>query len=293
MSVLARLDAFIARVLASPAVAEAAAATGRPDAHQLLETYANEARVGLELIEADLQPGRRLLEVGCGIGLLARFLHDEGYDITGIEPGASGFGFMPAIGRAILSLEPALPADHWRICGAEALDPAVFGSFDVIYSTNVLEHIPDLPGAFRGMAAVLASQGRMVHLCPNYTVPYEPHFGIPLLPLVPGLTRHLAPRVVARLPGVWEELNFITARRVRAEARANDLVVSFDRGVTAATLRRFEEDPVFRSRQGRLARAVYRILRVTGAAKILEHLPGDFATPMVLRMKRSGGDMEP
>lgn len=46
MSVQQRLDTFIARVLGSSAVSDAAAATGRSDARRLLETHANEARVG-------------------------------------------------------------------------------------------------------------------------------------------------------------------------------------------------------------------------------------------------------
>lgn len=287
MRMLDRLDAFIAKVLASPIVADAAAQTGRTDARLLLATYANEARIGLDLIEPLLQPGIRILDVGCGIGLLARFLRDEGYDVTGIEPGASGFGFMPTIGRAILSLDPPLSAESWRVCGAEALNPAEFGFFDLIYSTNVLEHIPDLSGAFRGMASVLALGGRMVHLCPNYAVPYEPHFGVPLLPLMPQMTRYLFPWIIRRLPGVWEELNFITAGDVRRHVMANGLQVNFDRGVMASTLRRFDEDPLFRQRQGVIARVMYDLLKATGTIAFVERLPGEWATPMIVRISQT------
>lgn len=282
-----RLDAFIAKALSSPEVDAALSASGRADARRLLETYANETRVGLGLIAPLLRPGMRVLDVGCGIGLLAKFLRIEGYDVTGIEPGASAFGFMPTISRAILSLDPPLAADSWRACGAEALNAAEFGVFDLIYSTNVLEHIPDLAGAFRGMASVLAPDGRMVHLCPNYVVPYEPHFGVPLLPLAPGLTRFLFPWIVRRLPGVWEELNFITARDARRLAAANGLAVDFDRGVMAAALRRFDEDPLFRERQGGLAAAIHRFVTSTGAVTLMERLPGEYATPMVMRITQA------
>lgn len=287
MALRARLDAFLAKALASPVVADAAAATSPGDARLLLATYANEARVGLDLIEPLLRPGMRILDVGCGIGLLARFLRDEGHDITGIEPGASGFGFMPMIGRAILSLEPPLPADTWRVCGAEELNAAQFGLFDLIYSTNVLEHIPDLSGAFRGMASVLERDGRMVHLCPNYTVPYEPHFGIPLLPLAPRLTRYLFPWIIRRLPGVWDELNFITAGDVRRHVATHGLHVEFDRGMMAASLLRFDEDPLFAQRQGAIAAIVHRLLKATRSVALVERLPGEWATPMVMRISQA------
>ena len=31
--------------------------------------------------------------------------------------------------------------------------------------------------------------GAMIHMCPNYFVPYEPHFGIPLIPFAPRATQ--------------------------------------------------------------------------------------------------------
>lgn len=278
---------FSEAALASPEVAAVAQRCGLnpEEAAQLLATYANEAGVGLELVVPLLRPGMRVLEVGCGIGLLASFLRQSGVDITGLEPGASGFGFMPEIGSAILRSLPDRVSTQWLSIGAEQLDPATHGQFDLIYSTNVLEHIPDLEGAVRGMAGVLAPEGTMVHLCPNYTVPYEPHFGIPLVPFVPRATAFLYRETVKRLPGIWEELNFITAFRVKRLARSNGLSVSFDRGLLAAAMRRFDQDPLFRERQGGLAGKVQSTARALGLLGLLEKLPAEFASPMIMRLK--------
>ena len=190
---------------------------------------------------------------------------------------------MPAIGRAILDLAPARK-ESWPAIRAEALDPAVHGRFDVIFSVNVLEHIPDLEGALRGMANVLAPGGTMVHFCPNYAIPYEPHFGIPLLPIKPDLTRHLFPTTIARIPGLWGDLNFITAQRVARVARALSLSAAFDRGALSSQLRRLETDPQFRARHGTLARALGGVIRTLRLPDLLAAVPGQFVTPMIVRL---------
>jgi len=286
---------FSEAALASPEIAAVAQRCGLSpeEAAQLLATYANEAGVGLELVAPLLRPGMRVLEVGCGIGLLASFLRQSGVDITGLEPGASGFGFMPEIGSAILRGLPERLGTQWLSIGAEQLDPATHGQFDLIYSTNVLEHIPDLEGAVRGMAGVLAPGGTMVHLCPNYTVPYEPHFGIPLVPFFPRATAYLYRETVKRLPGIWEELNFITAFRVKRLARSNRLSISFDRGLLAAAMRRFDQDPLFRERQGGLAGKVQSTARALGLLGLLEKLPAEFASPMIMRLKHDPNVAKP
>jgi SAM-dependent methyltransferase len=284
---------FIARILGDSGVAAAATRSGRADASAMLCTYANEARVALELVAPLLKPGMRVLEIGCGLGVLTRFLLDHDIDVTGIEPSASGFGFMADLANAVLMLEPARIGTKWLEIGAEALKPARHGTFDLIYSTNVLEHIPDLAGAFKGMSSVLAAKGTMVHACPNYLIPYEPHFGIPLLPGRPRATQHLFPATRTRYPGVWEGLNFITARRVKQLARDNGLYVAFDRGVLGRTLRRFSQDAVFRQRQGKIAAITHGLIVNSGLIGLVDRLPGELATPMVIRLTHADASPAP
>lgn len=282
----ARLEAFTARLVPQVDVqAVAARAKLEPDyVTRLLAIYANEAKVGLRLVAPHLRPGLRLLEVGSGIGMLLHFLSQEGVEIVGIEPGASGFGFMPAMQAEIARL--CQTSARCLPIGAEALQAEAHGSYDLIISTNVLEHIPDLAGAFAGMSRVLASGGKMIHACPNYRIPYEPHYAIPLIPFLPRQTARLFPRVKVLHPGLWDELNFITASDVKRLCAANGLEVRFERGLLAASLKRLAVDAEFRARQGAFGQVVGRIIALLHLHPLIERLPGEWATPMVFTAQK-------
>ncbi len=93
--------------------------------------------------------------------MLSSYLHMQGHDITALEPYTSGFDFMAAI-QAVVSEETGTDIRTLHI-RAEELCPSQHGVFQFIFSVNVLEHIPDLTGAIRGMASVLTPGGRMWH----------------------------------------------------------------------------------------------------------------------------------
>lgn len=280
-----RLERFIERIVAADPAQELARQCDLSVDYSrlLLDTYCNEARVGLALIEPSLRPGLRVLEVGAGIGLLARTLFEEGVDILGIEPGTAGFGFMPALASIVSACaESQETFVTWPI-GVAELNCDKHGKFDLIYSVNVLEHLLELDAAVAAMTGVLKSDGAMVHMCPNYAVPYEPHFTIPLIPGALKSTKHIFPKRVRRYPGLWDELNFITAGRLRRLAGLNGLAINFDRSVMGDMVRRVLTDPILASRQGRLIRTAAKLARWSGALTLVDRIPPDFATPMVSR----------
>jgi 2-polyprenyl-3-methyl-5-hydroxy-6-metoxy-1,4-benzoquinol methylase len=283
-----RLETLIAKIAAADHSAMLSERCNLPVDYVrlLLDTYCNEARVGLGLIEPSLEPGLRVLEVGSGIGLLASTLAAEGVDIVGVEPGAAGFGFMPALASIVSAHAGSPPPFAALPIGVAELDPDTHGRFDLIYSVNVLEHLMELDAAVAAMSRVLAPGGAMVHMCPNYAAPYEPHFTMPLIPGAPRLTKYLFPKRVRLYPGLWEELNFITAGRLRRLARRNALQISFDRGTTGEMVRRILTDPILARRQGRLVRLAATIVRASGALAIVDRIPPSLATPMTARLSR-------
>ena len=214
--------------------------------------------------------------------MLSSYLRLQGHDITALEPSAPGFDFMAQIQGVVLEETGTdLPILHIR---AEELCPDQHGAFQFIFSVNVLEHIPELTGAMRGMASVLAPGGRMWHTCPNYIFPYEPHYGLPLIPLFPRATSLLLPR---RITGdsLWRSLNFVTYFDLKRLARANGLSADFRGGTMADALKRLESDDKFAARHsGRLSQ-IYRILKGIGGISAIEALPAAVSTPMMVAME--------
>jgi SAM-dependent methyltransferase len=96
------------------------------------------------------QKRQKLLEVGGGNGLLARKLADMGFVVTSIDP------------------SPQTPL-HFPVEKGDCTNlPFEDDSFDVIFSSCVLEHIGDLDTAFFEMGRVLRKDGIMVHTVPTH-----------------------------------------------------------------------------------------------------------------------------
>lgn len=248
----------------------------------IIRDYTAEVATGAATLAGVDFADKRVLEVGAGIGLLSISLTNSGYAITALEPGANGFDANARLGAAVRTW---LEADDLPVLDIEVgqLDRHVHGQFDVIVSMNVLEHIPDLEGAMFAMARVLAPGGMMIHLCPNYAIPFEPHFGIPLIPWAPRLTANLFPRV--RDNPVWASLNFVTHRQIRCYALKAGLAVTFRPGMMYDAFARLDRDEAFSARHKGAVAYIHRILKRTGLLALLRCLPPALATPMAFECR--------
>jgi 2-polyprenyl-6-hydroxyphenyl methylase/3-demethylubiquinone-9 3-methyltransferase len=84
--------------------------------------------------------GARVLDIGCGGGLLCEALQALGGEVTGID-------LAPAMLETaqLHAAEGGIVIDY-RLLGAEALAASEPGSFDVVTCMEMLEHVPD-PGS--------------------------------------------------------------------------------------------------------------------------------------------------
>ncbi len=281
MAVVRSFDEYLRWLSSDAVIDELAGHTefSRSETAQLLRMSVEEARFGYESVISRFPAGGRILEVGCGSAILTTYLREHGHDITGLEP--EGYHLFPAI-QAFLRRSRDVPL--LRI-PAEDLNPGQHGLFDFIFSVNVLEHIPALDQAMPAMASVLARGGRMWHTCPNYSVPYDPHFAVPLVPFRPTATAWLLPKHV-RDGELWRGLNFVTAQRLMRLARASGLSVSFERGMMVKSIMRIETDPEFASRQAPWVRRAAQWFRRTGLLRMVKAFPPEWSTPMGVEMTR-------
>lgn len=171
------------------------------------------------------------LELGAGDGFQSRLL--AGYVrqliVTDYRP-------------AILA-QPARPGITYRLCDAERVDE-VFApaQFDLIFSSNLLEHLPDVPRGLAGVRRVLADDGIAIHVVPSpfwklcHVVGFYPNA------VVSRLDR-LSARRAARLAGApamtgeeWDNNPKTAGRRYSYLRR---LVAPVPHGVSAGNLAEF------------------------------------------------------
>lgn len=130
---------------------------------------------------ARLRPGERVLDVGCGTGIVARVAVDE----VGPEGSVAGVDVNPAMLEVARSATGAETAVEWHQAPAESL-PLEAESFDVVLCQMSLQFFEDPVQALSEMRRVLASGGRTLLSLPG---PMTPFFGI----LEQALGRHLGP----------------------------------------------------------------------------------------------------
>ena len=104
-----------------------------------------------------IPPAARVLEVGGGSGFQAALLASSGCDIVAIDiagtPGPTKLGFQK-------QYWPVQVYDGHHLPFGEA-------AFDVVYSSNMLYHVEDLPGFLAEINRVLRPGGLALHLLPS------------------------------------------------------------------------------------------------------------------------------
>jgi len=101
--------------------------------------------------------GKRILDVGCGGGLLSEGMAVRGAEVTGIDLSEKPL----AVARLHL-LESGQKVDYRKIA-VEQLAAEMPGAFDAVTCLEMLEHVPD-PASIVGACAALVKPGGQVFL---------------------------------------------------------------------------------------------------------------------------------
>jgi len=157
------------------------ASTQLDDAHHHRSEEAFRRRTGLRPEELN---GKRVLDVGCGMGRFAEVATRWGANLVGVDLSEAA-----VVAARNLADHPAtmFQADVFHL-------PFAAGSFDVIYSIGVLHHTPDCARAFAELPRLLKPGGRIaIWVYSSYNPWYR------LSDLYRRVTCRLPPRLLHKL----------------------------------------------------------------------------------------------
>lgn len=258
--------------------------SGKPlsEINTILDTYFSEMRFGYGFLEEHIPGGRlRILEVGAGLGLLSIYLKQLGHEAIALEPAGLSFGIFESTKKLIWD-DAGIEMPQLLEITAEELEPSKHGKFDFIFSINVMEHIADIDKATDSVMSVLSCNGQCVNACPNYWVPYEPHYAIPMVPFAHKITKKLFSETIHKQPDIWTSLNFISWGKVRSMAKRNNATVEFEKRLIYKSFERLGQDAEFRARhKNGFAGKLYRFLSATRLLGVLKLIPSALSTPMI------------
>lgn len=106
----------------------------------------------LDVVLKMLPSEGRLLEIGSGTGWQARALQDLGYDVSGID--------IPLSNLKDTRIWPVTDYDGRSI-------PFSDNTFDIVFSSNVLEHIPHIYEFQKEIQRVAKPRGIVIHVLPS------------------------------------------------------------------------------------------------------------------------------
>lgn len=114
----------------------------------------------IRYLAGELAPGTRVLDIGCGNGSLsARFL-ELGCTVVGLDASDTG----------IAAARHAFPTARWEVLLADEKVLANLGEdpFDIVISTEVVEHLYDPRAYMRGCLAAIRPGGKFIISTPYH-----------------------------------------------------------------------------------------------------------------------------
>ena len=99
--------------------------------------------------------GKRVIDIGCGGGILAESMAKKGANVTGIDLSEKALKVAD-----LHSLESGVQV-RYQLIAAEAMAEQEAGQYDVVTCMEMLEHVPDPAAIVRACAALVKPGGHL------------------------------------------------------------------------------------------------------------------------------------
>lgn len=125
------------------------------------ELYLKTFRRRMRLVEKHIEPGSKILDVGCAAGFFLQVAQERGHEVFGVELSA-------AIGA---QAKERIGADRVHIGTLDSLPPEAVpeGGFDLITMWDVVEHVPDPQALLAEARRLLRPNGMLLVETQNIT----------------------------------------------------------------------------------------------------------------------------
>jgi 2-polyprenyl-3-methyl-5-hydroxy-6-metoxy-1,4-benzoquinol methylase len=111
-----------------------------------------------DLLLAEARPGERVLDAGCGSGHFSAALVAHGCTVVGTDIAE----------RALERARETAPGAEFRLLEPDGGLPAGHGEFDLVWCSEVLEHVPDAGALLADIRRVLRPSGRLLLTTPGH-----------------------------------------------------------------------------------------------------------------------------
>jgi SAM-dependent methyltransferase len=205
-----------------------------------------------------------IYEIGSGIGLLARMVAENGHKVVATDPGSHGYD---AISKLHAIIGNCFSSNEENVKFYNQTSQGIYeilmeeDRFDFIFAINVIEHVSDLEEFFDSVLNLLNKDtGKFRFICPNYAIPYEPHFGFFTL-FSKRLTYMLRKNKIINSSidnpeEFYEDLTFPTVFKIERILRNKRVEIGFCREASNAYFNRVFSDNDFVLRKKNIAKII-------------------------------------
>ena len=171
------------------------------------------------LLKLGLDPeGKKILEIGSGYGFFMVYaIAKLGWNLHGVEPGENEFSGRYEIGQDILTQNNINKERLTKATGENTHLPP--GSFDIIVTHDVLEHVSDPEGVLFECARLLTPGGVLIAGMPNYRWIYEGHYNMPWFPFFSKSFAKKYVSLAGRDKSYIDSLHFLNPKMVKSIVR--------------------------------------------------------------------------